>query len=512
MVDKQIIREFSLRAKSIDIDLGKQSILIHEDDSRKIGVKARERLKIFGGGEVTFAIVYITTKLVQPGEIGILSDLTRKLDIDNGDKIVVSPMKRPESINYIRKKLYGKTLTRDEIFSLVKDITEYRTTDIELSALISAITSNGMDMNEIEYFTKAMVSMGKKLELNAPRIFDKHSIGGVPGDKTTLLVVPIVAAGGLVIPKTSSRAITSAAGTADVMEVIARTDFNADEIAEIVRKTNGCLVWGGAIDLVPADSILIDIERPLSLDPEGLILASVLGKKKAVGTNYVVIDLPTGNGCKVETKAEARNLAIKFIELGQRLDMHVECAITFGGQPIGRAVGPALEAKEALMALEGERIGSLIEKATGLAGILLELGHVAPQGKGKAIAQNILESGKALEKFREIIEAQGGDANIKSDDIELAENVETITSKRDGYVTMIRNPVINKVARIAGAPLDKKAGVLLHAKKGERVGVGDPLISIYSSNSADLDAAVKYAVSENIIAVEGMVLQRVNVI
>lgn len=512
MKEKELTREFSLKAKLLDLNLGKRAVLLHEKDAKKMGIHTRDRLRIWGGGNVMTAIAFTTCCLLQEGQVGLLTYAQEVLHVKEDSKIVITPLERPDSLKYIRKKLVGGTLTLEEMQAIVRDISEYRCTDVELSAFVSAVTANGFDMDEIEFFTKSMVEFGKKLELNTGKIFDKHSIGGVPGDKTTLLVVPIVAAAGLTIPKTSSRAITSCAGTADVMECICDTTFSKDDIAEIVRKTNGCLVWGGAMDLMPADSILIDVERPLNVDPEGLILASVLGKKMAVGTNFVVIDLATGKGCKVETSEEARKLAIKFIELGQRLGMHVECAITFGGQPIGRAIGPALEAKEALQAMEGVKIGSLTEKATSLAGILLELGNAATPGSGKEMAENILKEGKALEKFREIVHAQGGKKDISSEDIELAEFSVDVTSTRDGYATIIRNSVLNKIGRLAGAPSDKKAGVYLHKKKGERVRVGETLLTIYSSSESDLETAKQYAQSEQPIAVEGMLLHRVNVV
>ncbi|MDP7493994.1 MAG: AMP phosphorylase [Candidatus Undinarchaeales archaeon] len=504
------IHETVLKARPVDLDLGPNSVLLNAKDAKAMGIRARGRVRISGGGTITTATAFITGTLVRSGEVGILPDIGRMLNVKGRTELALEPVGLPESTLLIRRKVLGEKLDKSEIASIVNDVVERKLTDIELSAFVSGLSSHGMDMEEVANLTMSMVNTGKRIELNIGRVFDKHSIGGVPGDKTTLLVVPIVAAANLVIPKTSSRAITSAAGTADVMEVLAPIEFGADQIEEIIKKAGGCLVWGGTMDLLPADSMLIEIERPLSLDPECLVLASVLGKKKAAGSNYVVIDIPVGNGCKVTNDDDARNLGIKFIELGQRLGMQVECAITFGGQPVGRAVGPALEAREALEALNGKYRGSFTEKATSLAGILLELGGAAAHGKGKARAEELLESGQALKKFKQIIKLQGGNPDIKPEDIELGKFKQTVNASHEGYVTSLNNAVINRTTRLAGAPRDKKAGMYLHAKKGHRVEMGAPLFTIYSSSESNLDRAVKYSTGAHPLRVEGMVLQRVN--
>jgi AMP phosphorylase len=401
-------------------------------------------------------------------------------------------------------------LTQEEIFQIVQDIVRENLTEVELSAFVTTSYIYGLTADEIEWLTRAMIDTGEKIEFDTHPIMDKHSIGGVPGNKISLLVVPIVAANGLLIPKTSSRAITGAAGTADLMEVLAPVEFSTDEIKSITEKVGGIIAWGGATNIAPADDKLIRAEYPLSIDPRCQMLASIMAKKGAVGADCVVIDIPIGSGTKVPTIEEGKKLARDLIELGERLGMRVECAMTYGASPVGRTVGPAAEVKEAIKVLETmEGPNSLIEKSTALAGILLEMGGAAARGQGKEMAMETLRSGKAFTKLKEIIEAQGGNPNITHTDIKAGENRADLPSPADGYVIEFDNKRIVEIARIAGAPIDKGAGVWIHRKKGETVNKGDPLITIFADKSWKLTNALKSAEKDYPIIVEGMLLERV---
>jgi len=294
------------------------------------------------------------------------------------------------------------------------------------------------------------------------------------------------------------------------MEVVTNVVHSADEIMEIAHTTGATLVWGGGVNIAPADDVIIRAERPLSLDPHCQLLASVMAKKIAAGVQKLLIDIPMGRGSKVEDEEEARRLARDFIELGRRIGVEVRCAITYGGQPIGRAIGPALEVREAIGILEGTLdIGSIREKALELAGVMIEMGKIAPKGKGKEHAAEILSSGKALEKFRDIIEAQGGDRDIRSDDIGPGKFSEVIQSPRHGYVELVRNRSLVRIARTSGAPRDKGAGLLLHKKEGEEIGEGEPLLTIYADAEWKLNAAVKLAYADWPVRIEGMILEEV---
>ncbi|MBO8174448.1 MAG: AMP phosphorylase [Thermococcus sp.] len=497
------------KIRILDVYTGRFVVVINEKDAKKVKLHPEDLVKIESGKKTVYGDVVISN-MVEEGEIGLSKDILQVHSFSQGEIVNIAPAGTPESIRYIKKKMHGAKLRKVEIESIIKDIVDRKLREIEISAFVTALEINGLDMDEIAALTVAMAETGDMLDIDRKPIMDVHSIGGVPGNKTNILVVPIVAAAGLTIPKTSSRAITSAAGTADVVEVLTNVSLSLDEIKRIVEKIGACLVWGGALNLAPADDITIKAERALSIDPRGLMLASIMSKKYAMGSQYILIDIPTGKGVKVETMEEARSLARDFIELGKRLGQYVEVAITYGGQPVGHTVGPALEAKEALQTLmTGKGPGSLVEKATGLAGILLEMGGVAPAGMGKKMAREILESGKAYQKMREIIEEQGGNPDIKPEEIPIGDKTYTFTAPTSGYITFIDNKAITGIARAAGAPEDKGAGLELYVKVGEKVKEGDPLFTIYAESEARLDQAIVYARRTEPIRIEGMVLQRI---
>jgi AMP phosphorylase len=355
-----------------------------------------------------------------------------------------------------------------------------------------------------------MIDTGEKLEFSTHPIMDKHSIGGVPGNKISLLIVPIVAANGLLIPKTSSRAITGAGGTADLMEILAPVEFSASKVKEMTEKVGGVLVWGGATNIAPADDKLIKVEYPLSIDPHCQLLASIMAKKGAVGADNVVIDIPMGPGTKIKDATEGRKLARDLINLGERLGMNVDCALTYGASPIGRTIGPALEVREALKVLETmEGPNSLIEKSTVLAGMLLEMGGVAARGQGTELALETLKNGKALAKMKEIIEIQGGDPKVSYMDIQAGQYSADLLSPATGYVIELKNKRLVQIARLAGAPNDKGAGVLILKKHGESVKKGESILTIYADKESKLEAALKSARRDLPIVVEGMLLEKV---
>jgi AMP phosphorylase len=293
------------------------------------------------------------------------------------------------------------------------------------------------------------------------------------------------------------------------MEVVAPVEFSADEIKELTETVGGVIVWGGATNIAPADDKLIKAEYALSIDPYSQMLASIMAKKGAVGADAVVVDMPVGPGTKLPTPEAGRSLAKDLIDLGERLGIRVECAMTFGGSPVGRTIGPALEVREAFTVLENKGgPNSLREKSLSLAGILLEMGGVAGRGEGYRAAEDILTSGKALKKLLEIIEAQGGDSSVRSENIQIGENCEDILAPSSGYVVTFFNKRLVELARMAGAPSDKKAGVKIHKKMGERVKKDEPLITICSSTDWELESAVKDAKRHMPIVVEGMLLER----
>ncbi len=486
------LKEYRCKAKIINIFTGKSIIVLNTGEAKEHdiypGYRTRAMLK---DKKTVIALVDVSDDVVQPGEVGVFKDMAKEYGIKAGQTIHIVHMDRPESIGYIKKKLDKGTLNEYEVKTIVKDIMADRLSEVETSAWIAGAYINGFADDEIIALAHATVESGDRLDLGKKTVLDKHCIGGVAGNRTTMVIVPLIAAAGLYIPKTSSRSITSASGTADTMEVLCDVTFNIHELKEIVLKAKGAMVWGGGMSLAPVDDKLIRIRHPLSLDPEGMLLASILGKKKSVGAQNVIIDIPVGRGVKVPYVERGNELAKHFIKVGERLDMRIEALITDGSEPIGNGVGPALECIDVLEVLDGRGPDDLRHKSILMAGKLLELCGKVQKGKGYDAAMNLIHSGKAMAKFREIVELQGGDPKVKTADIEVGGYSETITSDVGGSIFHIDNKTISKIARIAGSPMDKGAGILLHKVRGDRVAEGDKLFTIFAESSSKLNYALK---------------------
>jgi AMP phosphorylase len=494
------------------LDIAKRGVLLNRLDARGIGVLDGDRVQVINlaNGVSVTAFVDTTTTIAQQGTVGIYRITNDRLIVKDGDGIEIREAARPSSLEYIKKKMDGGRLNKEETLTLIKDVVNDDISPAELTAFITASYINPLDMDEVEHLTRAMVETGEQIKFASKPIVDKHSIGGVPGNKISLLVVPIIAASGLKIPKTSSRAITGAGGTADLMDILAFVEFSASEVHQMTEKVGGVIVWGGATNIAPADDRIIIQEYPFKIDARGQMLASVMAKKFAVGANLVVIDIPVGQHTKVPTMTDGRKLAREFIELGERLNMRVECALTYGDIPVGYSIGPKLEVIEALRVLEGAtEPNSFIQKSISLAGIALEMSGKAAPGTGAAMAQDLLIKGKALEKFRKIIEIQGGDPKVKSSDIIPGEHQFVVKAPTSGYVIEMNNKSLITLARIAGAPHDRGAGILLHAKKGKLLKPGEPLFTIYADRNWRLQKAIEEGRRLMPVLVEGMLLDRV---
>jgi AMP phosphorylase len=494
------------------LDIAKRGVLLNRLDARNLGVLDGDRVQVINpqNGVSVTAFVDTTTTLAGQGTAGLYRITNERLNLADGAGIEVREAGRPASLDFIKKKMDGGRLSKDETLTIIKDVVNDDISPAELTAFITASYINPLDMDEVEHLTRAMVETGEQIKFASRPIVDKHSIGGVPGNKISLLVVPIIAASGLKIPKTSSRAITGAGGTADLMEVLAGVEFSASEVQRMTEKIGGVIVWGGATNIAPADDRIIIQEYPFKIDARGQMLASVMAKKFAVGANLVVIDIPVGLHTKVPSMQEGRKLAREFIELGDRLNIKVECALTYGDIPVGHSIGPNLEVREALRVLEGSpEPNSFIQKSISLAGIALEMSGKAARDTGAQLAQEILTNGKALEKFREIIAIQGGDPNIKSDDIHPGDHEFVVNSPASGYVIEMNNTSLITLARLAGAPHERGAGILLHAKKGKLIRAGEPLFTIYAERSWRLQKAVEEGRRLMPVVVEGMLLDRV---
>lgn len=400
------------------------------------------------------------------------------------------------AVEAIKKKLLGKRLTYGEIFTLMDEISSRRLGDVLTTYFAAASFTKGFDNNELFYFTKAMAETGETLKFKGV-VADKHSTGGMAGTRTTMIIVPIVAAAGIKIPKNSSRAITSPSGTADTMEVIAPVTFSPKQIVRIVEKVGGCIVWGGHLGLAPADDIIIQVEEPIAFESFDKIIISIMAKKVASGATHVVFDIPVGTHMKIKHIKDAEIIKKKFLYLASRFKIKAVIDISEARQPAGRGIGPTLEVRDVFSVLEQrpERPLKLEQKALRLAGKLLDICFQDMRGKkglsGEEVAKDLLESGKALKKMHEIIKAQGGDPDCSFQTFSLAKYHYEVKSKHAGRVTNLNNYDASIIAKILGSPNDKKAGIYLACKLEDGVDKNDILCTLYSSDKWRLKEAVE---------------------
>ncbi|MCK5002945.1 MAG: thymidine phosphorylase family protein [Gammaproteobacteria bacterium] len=457
---------------------------------RAEGFQALSKVKICANGRRILAVLNVVDddSIVTPTDLGLSEEAFAKLGISEGHLVSIEHAEPPASMNAVRRKIAGERLTQEDFHHIISDITDTRYSKTEISAFLVATGQTDMDRDEVFYLSRAMLESGEQLDWNESLVVDKHCIGGIPGNRTSMLVVPMVAAHGMLIPKTSSRAITSPAGTADTMEVLADVELDIKKLHDIVRKHRACLAWGGKAELSPADDIMIAVERPLGIDSLGQMVASILSKKLAAGSTHLVIDIPVGPTAKVRRMGQAQRLRKLFEFVADQLGIYLEVIITDGRQPVGFGIGPVLEARDVMQVLQNspKAPADLRQKALRLAGRVLEFDPDVRGGNGYAIARDILDSGRALDKMNAIISAQGEQSNK----FELGQLTHEVLSPADGVVIEIDNLQMARIARFAGAPMDKGAGVDLFKKLGDKVEKGEPLYRIHAEFPSDFNFAL----------------------
>lgn len=482
-----------LTLKRLDIDTYKESVIyMHKDCHvcRSEGFVAHSRVEVSVNGKKVIATLnVISNHILEKNEVSLSMYAWELLDAKEGELVHISHPPTIKSLSYVRAKVYGNSLLPEEINEIIQDITHGMYSDINLATFLTACAGGRLNINEIIALTQSMLDAGEKLSWPSPMVADKHCVGGLPGNRTTLIVVPIVTAFGMTMPKTSSRAITSPAGTADTMEVLAPVSLSLNEMKKVVDKEGGCIVWGGSVSLSPADDILITVERAMNLDTEGQLIASVFSKKIAAGATHLVIDIPVGETAKVRTHSAADMLSHLFNQVASHFNIDLRISYSNGVAPVGWGIGPALEAQDVLAVLHNhpQAPQDLRERSLSLAGQILEFSPEVPEGKGYAKAAEILNSGEALKKFMAICEAQGG-----FHEPENAPHSFEVLSNRAGKITSFDNRRLAVLAKLAGAPHYKTAGVKLHVKMHEILEKGQPLLTLYAESEGALNYAKHY--------------------
>jgi thymidine phosphorylase len=457
---------------------------------RSEGFTARARVEVTLGSRSIIATLNVVSEtLLGEQEVGLSEVAWRMLQAKPGNDVRVSHPEPVASDSRLRAKVYGERLNQGDMDAIVGDIVHGLYSDLHLAAFVTAGAGDGLDDAETIALTRAMVGAGDRIAWNYPIVADKHSVGGLPGNRTTPLVVAMVAACGVPIPKTSSRAITSPAGTADTMEVLAPVALDVPAMKRVVEREGGCVVWGGAVRLSPADDILIRVERPLDFDSDGQLVASVLSKKAAAGSTHVVIDMPVGPTAKVRSAEAADSLSRRFHAVASALGLQVRIEQTDGSQPVGRGIGPALEARDVLAVLQrhADAPSDLSDRAVRLAGAVLELAGAASTGQGPTLARRALDEGRAWSKFQAICAAQGGMRAVPN-----AQLAHVVEAAQAGMALTIDNRRLARVAKLAGAPRARAAGIDLHVRVGQRVERGQPLYTVQAEAPGELGYALEY--------------------
>jgi pyrimidine-nucleoside phosphorylase len=403
----------------------------------------------------------------------------------------------------IRKKRDNRAHTREELDFMVAGATSGSVPDYQVSAWLMAVLLRGMSADETAMLTDAMVRSGERVDLSSiPGVkVDKHSTGGV-GDKTSLIIAPLVAACGMVVPMMSGRALGHTGGTLDKLESIPgfRTSLSLDEFQRMLADV-GCSMIGQTGEIAPADKKLYalrDVTGTVESIP--LISASIMSKKIAEGIEALVLDVKAGRGAFMKSVADARGLAESLVSIGQRAGLKTEAAITAMDVPLGRNVGNALEVIESLETLKGGGPKDLEWLSVRLAARMLVLaGGAATTDEGERLVRNAIASGAGVEKFRQVIEWQGGDPHVVDDYTLLASasRHHVVTAKRKGYLDMLDAEQVGCATMVIGAgrervedAIDPAVGAVLHAAPGDALRAGDPILTLHYRDEASLARAI----------------------
>jgi len=487
------------RVKRLPIDTQSEHVIfVHEGEVQRgaLGFVALDRVRITGCDasgqqrEIIGVLNFCSDSIVAPGEIGLSIVAHRDLGLPDGASVRAAVAPAPRSVDRVRERLRGVKLGYPEFREIVADVAAHRYSKVELAMFVLACALRELDLDEIADLTRAMIETGDRLDFGPGPVADKHCVGGIPGNRTTMVAVPILAALGLRVPKTSSRAITSPAGTADTMGVLADVALTPERLYEVVGEAGACIAWGGALRLAPADDVLITVERPMEIDSEAQMIASILAKKKTAGATHALIDVPVGPTAKVRTREQAAAMCDRFRAVAPKIGLTVELVVTETRGPIGTGIGPRLEALDVLAVLSGrpEAPADLREKSLFLASRILEMVGARRPGASRRAVCDALDSGAAARAFERIVRAQGERALPDE-----ARFRDTVAASRDGRVQQIDCWRISRVAKHAGAPVHPAAGIRILKCVGDLVRRGEPIYEIHAQSQPQLEEARGYA-------------------
>ena len=473
-------------AKVISFDIQNWSwhiVMLNSEQAADYWIKDDDKISLIRKWEEFVVDVVLTDKYVRANEIGVTNDFLAEYPIMQWDTVLVSFVKNnPLSMQAIRKKLLWKKISDEEIDAIIEDIKEKKIHDLVLAYYVATSFFYKSDVHELAYTTKATAYSWDMYRF--PWIVAwKYCIWWVPGNETTLVVIPILASLWLTVPKSFSKAITSPAATGECVNVLMDIEFDKQEVIRITDKVWACLVWNEKLNLAPVNDRIIKVSAPLWMEPYARMISSIMAKNYAMWINHCLIDIPMWPTAKVATLSDARRVAKRFKEIWEYLGIKMDVQITDGKQPIGKWIWACLQAREALRILQqhSERSKDLEDKCIFLASRLLLLCGVADSMENAqklAIAQ--LKNWEARKKLQEIIKAQNWNPNIKSEDIELGKFSYDVVAQKDCVIKKVDMKLLNTMVRWLWAPKEYRAWIYLHKKLWDKVKKWQVIYTMYS--------------------------------
>jgi len=469
------------------------TVMMNLEQASKYGLNENDNISLVRKGEEFVFELAISPDFVKANEIGVSEEILHDYPFLEGDRVIVAfTQHNPVSMKAIRKKMLGEKISDEEIDAIIDDIKNNKLSDLVLAYYTATSFFYKTDPHELAYTTKATAYTGDMYRFPGI-VATKYSIGGVPGNETTMILVPILASLWITMPKSFSKAITSPAATGECVNVLMDISFKKSEIVRITDKIWACLVWNEGLNLAPVNDRIIKVSAPLGMEPYARMISSIMAKNYAMGVTHCLIDIPMGPTAKVATKKDAERVAKHFEEIWNYLGIKMDVEIIPSPEPVGKGIGAALQAQEALRILQRhpERSQTLEDKVIFLASKLLILcGKAKTMQEATKLTLKQLNNGEARKKMSEIIAAQNGaNPEILADEIALGQYQFDVLAEKDELIKAIDMKYLNTLVRTLGAPTDYKAGIFLHKKLHDSVKKGEPIYTLYSDSHNKLELA-----------------------
>ena len=482
---------FSAKIVSFDIHDGNGHIvMINREQADEYWIKDNDKISLIRKNEEFIVDVSLTDSYVQANEIWVTKDFMDEYPVMEWDTVLVSFVKNnPLSMQAIRKKMLWKKITDEEIDAIIEDIKDNKIHELVLAYYVSTSFFYKSDAHELAYTTKATAYTWDMYRFPGI-VAGKYCIWWVPGNETTMIVIPILASLWITLPKTFSKAITSPAATWECVNVLMDIEFDKSEVIRLTDKVWACLVWNEKLNLAPVNDRIIKVSSPLWMEPYARMISSIMAKNYAMGINHCLIDIPMWPTAKVATMKDAKRVAKRFREIWEYLWIKMDVEITDGSQPIWRWIWACLQAREALRILQQYKTRSedLEKKAIFLAARILVLCWVAnSMGNAEKLVKTQLENWEAWKKMQEIIKAQNWEPNIKSEDIQLGKFSHDVVADKDCIITHVDMKHLNTMVRWLWAPKEYQAWIYLHKKLWDKVKKWEVIYTMYSPSANKLN-------------------------